>query len=118
MGLDFTANVPQDDDSPRWSYSGFNSFRERLAEAINVPLRSMVGFGGDQEWDADDPIVPLLNHSDCDGELSPDDCGRVSPRLRELIAAWAPDDYDRVQGEKLATMMAECAEAGEPLIFC
>lgn len=100
-----------------WSYSGFNAFRGRLATAANIDLADMVGFGGDSDWDTGDPIELLLNHSDCDGDMIPDHCEQVAPRLEELIADWA-DDYDKRMATALVETMRECADAGRNLIFC
>jgi hypothetical protein len=65
MGLDFSHG------SVHFGYSGFMSFREKLCKlALGTELKEMDGFGGCRSWDdLDDPIVPLLNHSDCDWDL-------------------------------------------------
>lgn len=120
MGLDFSHC------DAHWSYSGFNSFRRRLAKEIGVDLDSMRGFGGLRggeygtvPWDTvDDPIRPLLNHSDCDGGMPPADCRAVAARLRELVASWPEGDYDRVNALSLAGGMEAAYFAGEPLEFC
>ncbi len=103
-----------------WAYSGFNRFRERLAEGLGFRLRSMQGFGGEDLWLSlqPHPLHALLNHSDCDGDISPEDCRRVAPALRAAVAAWEPTDYDRIQAEALADGMDEAAKAGVPLEFC
>lgn len=103
-----------------WSYSGFNEFRDRLAEAAGIDLYSMNGFGGAKSWRGlTDPIVPLLMHSDCEGALSPAECVLVAPRLRELVADWKgwPEEYDREQALLLADSMDQCADTWEPLGF-
>jgi len=124
MGLDFL----QCDAS--WSYSGFNDFRRRLARDIGFDLNEMMGFSkgfhwqdgyapGTRPWsEIDDPIVPLLNHSDCEGELSPQECAQVAPRLRELVTPWPEHDYDRHNALVLAEAMGRCACDGEALVFC
>lgn len=113
MGLDFQGS------DAHWSYSGFNRFRGRLQS-----------FYGALNWNELDtiekaraalptcPILPLLAHSDCDGELSPEECGQVSPVLRALVAFWPEDDYDRNQAEELCDGMDECVKENTPLIFC
>ena len=82
MGLDFAQS------DAHWSYSGFNDFRRRLSFMLDFDLRSMVGFGGERSWNAvpQDDILVLLNHSDCEGILSPAECAVVGPRLRETFA--------------------------------
>lgn len=124
MGLDFSHG------DAHWAYGGFHRFRERLAEHEGFDLNDMHGFcapwrGHDREthpdrsWDeVATPLKPLLNHSDADGELTPDECKQVEPRLREILAGWPEDDYDRQPGEALAEAMRGCILTGEPLEFC
>lgn len=110
MGLDFSHT------EAHWGYIGFNFFRTKLAAEAGIALHCMDGFAADMlgrtyakvrisgedengnmgpigfqpviKWSAvNDDIVPLLNHSDCDGELSPEECLKVAPRLRELVSA-------------------------------
>lgn len=121
MGLDFAGWKDSAwDDCPHWSYSGFMRFRERLADAIGLKLENtMIGFGGEQPWpDTKDPLLWLLDHSDCDGDLSPAQCRKLAPRLREIVSSWPNDDYDRVQAELLSRAMELCAEQKRKLIFC
>ncbi len=114
MGIDFR----QGKISAHWSFNGFNDFRRKLAREIGINLDDMWGFGGKKAWDTvNDTIVPLLNHSDCDGELSPGQCKTIEPRLRELIATWPYDSYDKYMATKLADIMQQCAEKNTDLIF-
>ena len=123
MGLDFSIGDKRTD--VHWSYTGFHCFRERLAEAIGIDLDEMEGFGGKVLWlQVDDDLVPLLDHSDCDGEISPEDCAKVAARLREIVSKWPLYDegtgtpcYDRLQAVYLAEAMEECANTGQPLKF-
>jgi hypothetical protein len=92
----------------------------------------------------DDVLVPLLNHSDCEGELTTEECAAIAPRLRQLISGW-PDkiaikiegtdeqvertvalgykqememeNYNKTQGLLLAKAMERSAETGKPLEF-
>ncbi len=126
MGIDFSHT------EAGWSYGGFGRFREALAEYEGIRLRDMAGFcapwrGDDPEthpnlsWDkVDTALKPLLNHSDCDGDLSPEECSQIAPRLREVVDALWPDenDYDRKNGLALAEGMERAAAAGERLEFC
>lgn len=105
-----------------WSYGGFDRFRHHLAEQIGIDLDKMQGFNhrriGVIPWDqVNDPIVPLLNHSDCDGTLSAKDCRTVAPRLRQLVNDWPVDDYDRVMALSLAEGMERAAKARQKLRF-
>lgn len=151
-----------------WSYSGFNDFRRRLAKEIGIDnLQDMEGFGNN-EWihhlwenpekaeklrqedlarprrawsEINDAIVPFLHHSDCDGELTAEECRQIAPRLRELVSRWGDsntinvnpefrekypqypatmvlDDYDKTNGLALAAGMEKAAELGVSLDFC
>lgn len=114
--------VDWSEEHARWSYGGFHRFRDRLAATIGVTLEDMRGFSGDKvpviEWeDVDSGLVPLLHHSDCDGELSPEDCKTVFPALRKAIAGWTDGDYDKEAGYKLASMMERAAAENLTLLF-
>lgn len=86
MGIDFSHS------NASWAYSGFMRFRSRLAQAEGFDLEQMDGFQRAWEparpmrsWDEiTTPLKPLLEHSDCDGELTPEECAQVEPRLREV----------------------------------
>lgn len=87
MGLDTSHNA--------WNgpYSSFNRFREKLAKMIGIDLNQMEGFGGSNSWDkVNDGLVPLLNHSDCDGHLTPEESKMIADRLDELMPQITIDD--------------------------
>lgn len=123
MGIDFSHTTAQ------WSYIGFGAFRRALALFEGFELDDMDGFGGDRDWSTvDTDLAPLLNHSGCDGEMSPDDCRRVALRLRVVIdelwpeerAVWEIDPgahFNRRSGLALADGMDAAASANEFLIF-
>ena len=141
MGLDFSHG------GAHWSYSGFMAFRKRLAREIGVDLECMAGFAPDEmvmslspeQWTlldlghrpkqfnvswatVNDPIVPLLKHSDCDGNLSVEECRTIAPRLRELVRGWSDtpsphEAYDKMQALLLADGMEQCAREGRALEF-
>lgn len=113
MGISFRPGTAS------WSYGGFHRFREHLMTDLGLELDQMFGFGGTKSWsEVHDPLVLFLNHSDCDGELAPEVCAIVAPRLRELILTWDPLDYDVYAGHNLADAMDECARTQRPLLFC
>lgn len=120
MGLDFSHG------DAHWAYSGFGRFREKLARAEGFNLNDMEGFRRSHEpprpmrsWDTvTTDLKPLLDHSDCDGELTSEECKQVAPRLKEIIADWPLEDYDRRSGLDLVAAMEYCAEHGETLEFC
>jgi hypothetical protein len=113
-----------------WSYFGFHDFRVKLAREIGIDLNQMHGFFApwrgqkeedfkDISWDTvSDPIKLLLDHSDCEGELSPQECALVAPRLIRLTAQWPADDYDSIEALRLASAMMDCAIKNKPLEFC
>jgi len=112
MGLDFSHT------DAHWSYGGFNRFREALAKAAGFNMNDFKGFGGNKGWEEmQDNIKPILNHSDCEGELTVDECKIVSPRLRELVADWE-DGFDKNQALMLAAGMDYAVEKNQPLEFC
>lgn len=113
MGLDFRGA------EARWSYSGFNRFRERLvAEAgFAGTLDKLFNEHAIPKGLDKDGIWPLINHSDCDGYLTVEEMRLVEPRLRELVSGWSDNDYDRLHGLLLADGMVECIEAGVALEF-
>lgn len=136
MGLGFNHRTADSDWStccPHWAFDGFGLFRRRLAEAEGLDLEEMQGYGkynefgnhvpGARSWDEiDTPLKPLLDHSDCDGELTPEECAQVFPRLRKILEGWDLDDpgfhYDYRSGLRLADCMEACTKAGEKLEFC
>jgi hypothetical protein len=101
-----------------WAYGLFHDFRCKLAREIGMNLDKMDGFGGTLSFDTfDDDIIPLLDHSDCEGELTPEECARVAPRLRQLIASWPPEDFIQ-EAISLAEGMEYAAKMNELFYFC
>lgn len=81
MGLDTSH------DCWHGSYGSFNSFRYDLAKLANIDLSNMIGFGGLTEFPTKDvePLVILLNHSDCDGIIELEDTKPLATRLLHLL---------------------------------
>ena len=76
-------------------------------------------------WDClrDDPLITLLNHSDCDGEIAASDCGPLADRLAELLPQ-LPDGKDwghigdwRVKTQTFIEGLRAAAAAGEAVRF-
>jgi hypothetical protein len=111
MGLNFSQSETS------WSYHGFNNFRKILAKEIGIDLLSMDGFDGDQSWDSyNHPIIPFLNHSDCDGELTSQECGQISAALIKILINW-PESYNRQSGLQLANDLKKCYIKNIPMVF-
>lgn len=80
MGLDTTHGC--------WhgSYGSFHGFRTRIAKEIGEDLNSFYGFGGDKPfYEVSHPIVPLLDHSDCEGELSVEECESIVEGINMIL---------------------------------
>jgi hypothetical protein len=80
MGL--SLRVEGTDATMHFSYSGFDSFRREICDRVG-------GINWDEfdkndvpdEWEG---LAPLLDHSDCDGNLKWWECAGVEDALRRL----------------------------------
>jgi hypothetical protein len=120
---------PGDDDvtSPdvSWSYTGFNMFRQWLAQAEGFTLTEMDGFGGDRPWSSvSTTLAPLLDHPDDDGpDLTPAQCAAMLPRLEAVIDQRRRDGSDSVLQRRiedvlrLVAVMRFCLDKDVELIF-
>jgi hypothetical protein len=125
MGLTFrTKGIPYEEDFHHsegacFTYGSFGDFRRRIGTIICLPLYEMEGFGGVRNWDEwrDHPLYPLMNHSDCDGEITWIDCARIFPALEMIISKWPQHDLLRKEGMKLVAHMRYCVEAERALVF-
>lgn len=110
MGIDFSHG------GACWAYTGFGKFREWVcADAGLGLLREYVGFGGVESW-PEHPLTPFLNHSDCDGALTPAECVLVAPALLETVLKMT-DEYDREMGLRLVAGMLLAVADGVVLEF-
>ena len=123
MGLDFS--IGEDgivgEDTARWSYSGFMRFRGRLWESAGFDGCLEDLYNGMRYLDQlkeTHPLFNLFRHSDCDGEICPDDLKKIVPCLEEIIEKWDPEDYDTRQGKKLISNMKDCVKLNVELVFC
>lgn len=88
MGLDTTH------DCWHGAYSAFHRWRAKLCEVAGLgKIEERNGFGGNKPWPESDPLVTLLYHSDCDGEIESKDCGPLADALEKLLPA-----LDRSEG--------------------
>lgn len=113
MGLDTTHNA--------WhgSYSSFNHWRAEITKLVGIEnLHDMEGFGGEIKWTywEHNDLYPLLSHSDCDGELTVEECRKTLKGLADI--------YDKIESEeariKAVEFMNGCKLAiheNEPIEF-
>jgi hypothetical protein len=107
-----------------WSYTGFQMFREWLADAEGFTLAEMNGFGGDRAWSSiSTTLTPLLEHPDDDGSLTTAQCAAMLPRLEAIIDQLHHEDSDPVfqrrvdDTRQLVTVMKYCLDKGVELLF-
>ncbi len=120
MGLDTTH------DCWHGAYSAFMRWRAQIAETAGFPpLMSFSTYGGDRSWEpyADDPLVKLLDHSDCDGEIQSKDCAPLAERLEGLLER-LPEGRDgghisdwREKTKKFIAGLRQASAAGEDVEF-
>lgn len=75
-------------------YSTFNRFRYSLAAQIGIDLDDYDGYGGNGAKDLasiEHDLMPLFNHSDCDGELSVDESKRLISGFNQVLESFNPD---------------------------
>ncbi len=102
-----------------WAYSDFRRYRDRIAIQIGFPEYIGILSLKDPRYEKlkDDPIRPFLQHSDCDGELTPDECAALAPRLRDIVRYWPENDRDRIKSLNLADILTDIADKKEYLKF-
>jgi hypothetical protein len=114
MGIGF--HIKDYDCKARWSYTGFNRFRRRVAESLGLTIEIDSNFKWiTQDWSKwDKDWFIFLTHSDCDGIFTPSQCGRISKKLKSVIDRWNPNDilesYDIEHGLKLVDAMQYCKD--------
>lgn len=146
MGLDCSHNAWHG------AYSAFMTWRRKIAEIVGIPLELMEGFYSDDmnqiklaefagpnaeaiielvrrtcpiKWSSlkPDPLHALLYHSDCEGELSPDECASIATRLEDILPLLPNGDAGGHIGnwrDKTKAFIDGCraaAAANEPLDF-
>jgi len=89
MGIDFSHG------EAHWAYSGFMRFRSLLAETLGytTPLTEMYD-NGTYDIMKKEPIYPLINHSDCDGELTVAEMKQILPQLIKIVDIWKEQPED------------------------
>jgi len=127
MGLDITVG---DYGFRAGSYSGFAEFRAVLAKhALNITLNSMIGFGekGGNSWETiNSGLKVLLDHSDCDGEIYPNQAMDLLNALKAYKAesgrkkAMKKEDDNDWYWEKIDEWISACKASIDqncPIIF-
>lgn len=106
MGLDTTHGC--------WSgpYSSFNRFRYSLGQQIGINLDDYLGYGGGGTKDLEDikhNIMPLLNHSDCEGRLTVKEARKIAKGLQEILDNFNEDiPADHYFKNKIETFRDGC----------
>ena len=95
------------------SYRGFNYWKIQIAKAKGINLNDLEGFGGSKSWDGI-PYPLILNHSDCDGEYTPEQIPELLEELEE-IKLLKVDYYE--QTDKLIELCKAPHEQNTPIIF-
>jgi hypothetical protein len=136
MGLDCSH------DAWRGAYSAFNRWRDTIAKAagyavLNVKFDDgmtqetiMLDWGhiteanlyGDWEKTPSDPLIVLFVHSDCEGEIKPEQAVPLADALEKLIPALGGDGGGhignvRAKTEAFIAGLRLAAAANEPLEF-
>jgi hypothetical protein len=111
------------------AYSSFGQWRKWLANQIGINLELMEGFGGQIEWTPykRKNLYPLLDHSDCDGELTVAQCKRVLKGLEAILKKYPNHetmnryiDENGWQVDKVKIFIKGCKKAiaaNQPIVF-
>lgn len=107
MGLDTSH------DAWHGAYSSFNRFRTNIAKAIGFNINEFEGYGGSLKFDniQQPGIRSLINHSDCEGYLSPETCGQLAVELQELLDIEVKNDINSEFADHLKQFIAGCKDA-------
>lgn len=120
QGPVFQRQAPRPAPADSWSYTGFNTFREWLAQAEGFAPADMNGFGGDRMWSSISTTpAPLLVHPD-QGSLAPARCAAVLAALADQRQHEVGDPVleRRVDAvRQLGTVIRSCSEKEVELIF-
>jgi hypothetical protein len=89
MGLDTSHNC--------WhgGYGRFNHFRYALGRQIGINLDEYEGYGDKGTKDLttiDHDLMPLFNHSDCDGVLTVEESRKIVDGLNKVLDSFREDE--------------------------
>jgi hypothetical protein len=121
MGLDTSHNC--------WhgSYSSFSEWRHHLGTLANIPYKVETlktpwfkheYYVPDTKTPSTDPIMILLNHSDCDGVIKVDQLNPLKDRLEELLLLIDPlHDYFIAKTKAFIKGLEEAINQNEEVEF-
>ena len=98
-------------------YSDWKEFVWAVGDAIGLKR----SYPPDGRWDwahpwPDNPLVALCRHDPCDGDIGPDECGKIATALW-AVSPKLPEKWMRGLAERLSVLMQECADEDKYLIF-
>lgn len=110
MGLDTSH------DAWHGPYSSFNQFRTWVAAQLGINLKDCVGFTDKPTIAldialADHDLLPFLDHSDCDGKLTPEECRRIAKGFKELLKNVPEDNTHWSNYQHAVRFMKGCIRA-------
>lgn len=114
MGLDFSHC------EAHWSYSGFNLFRRKIASIVMETENMIDNLYDDRlifKYLSAEPIYPFINHSDCDGVLTPTELEQIIPQLEDAVNKLEDEDGDKYRGLELIKGMKEALKNNNNLEF-
>jgi hypothetical protein len=132
MSLSFCVQKIEDADLG-FGFGEFSRFRHRIAQSIGLK-DVYAGTDTDMyetkryiEIGETHPIYPLIEHSDCNGDMEPEECGQVGNYLKALIPLWEKEmelgtsdellENDIQKGKALVELMLKCYKNDETLLF-
>ena len=97
------------------SYRSFNQFRCDLAEQIGIDLDDYIGYRGNGVKDIttiNHNLMPLFNHSDCDGHLTIDECFKIANGIDSVLATFTDStEQDSLFKEDMIRFRDGCLDA-------
>jgi hypothetical protein len=101
-----------------WAYSGFMRFRNKLYNSAGYMGNLSEAYNnGSYMQMKDDDLFPFINHSDCDGHLTPAEMQKIIPRMKAIINNWPDNDYDKQKAILLIEGMELALSKNENLEF-
>ena len=114
MGIDFSHC------EAHWSYSGFNLFRRKIASIVMETEQLIDDLYGDKmiyRYMINEPVYSFIDHSDCDGELTPEELRQIIPQLEDAVNKLEDEDGDKYRGLELIKGMKEALKNDDNLEF-